>query len=61
MTVEEFDKTRFGAGDKARYKGENYLIGSVDFEERLIALYENNEEYTWVRCENIEFIPFNKN
>lgn len=62
MTHEEFDNTRFGFGDKAEYNGIVYEIGSVDFEERLIGLSivdsdADAENYSWVRCENVKFIP----
>ncbi len=44
------------------YKNKEYPIYSVDFEERLIAINETNQEVTddmqldWKRCENIELI-----
>lgn len=59
MTIEEFDNTRFGAGDKAKYKdGKVYKIQSVDFDEKLICLtVPYCEDGSWVRCENIDFIP----
>lgn len=57
MTIEEFNNTRFGAGMKAKYKGEVYTIGSVDFEEKLVGIYMPEDlETTWVRCENISII-----
>jgi hypothetical protein len=63
MTIEQFNNTSFGKEDKCIYKRGEYLIASLDFEEKLIGLllyiegskYEN--EITWVRCENIEYIP----
>lgn len=57
MNIEDFDKTRFGNGDTAIYKGKQYLIAQVDFEERLFGLVEGKkDEAMWVRCENIQFI-----
>ncbi len=54
MTIEEFNNTRFGAKMFCLYRGEEHLIGSVDFDEKLIGLsVPGTDEYTWVRCENI--------
>lgn len=57
--VVKFMNSRFGGGDRAVYKGKEYPIASVDFEEQLIAIpspYEgcNEGELQWVRCENVE-------
>lgn len=66
MTLDQFDSTRFGAGDKAKYRDGNvYDIATVDFEERLIGLLMHisggdPEDVSWVRCENVEHIPFKK-
>jgi len=62
MTQEEFKKTSFGNGDSAKYKNKIYQIAQVDFEEMLIGMLMNIPggdwtEISWVRCENIEFIP----
>lgn len=59
MTQEEFLQTSFGKGDQAVYKGQSYLIRSVDFEERLIGLHEFVEgcdDPQWVRCESVDYI-----
>jgi hypothetical protein len=62
MTSEEFDKTGFGGKMKCEYKGKIYDIYSVDFEERLIAICETNDEIDennsldWKRCENVTII-----
>ncbi len=59
MTIEEFDNTGFTGNMRCLYQGKEYPIFSVDFEERLIAINENNQEVTddmqldWKRCENI--------
>lgn len=63
MTLEEFKKTRMGAGDKFKYSkdGNIYDIVALDFDEALFAYWpENQQQETmwWVRCENVEFIPF---
>lgn len=63
MSQEEFEKQRFGAGDKATYKdGNTYVVASVDFEEKLIGLLMNisggePDDISWVRCENVDYIP----
>lgn len=62
MTAEEFDKTGFTGGMRCLYKGKEYPILSVDFQERLIAINETDQEVTddmqldWKRCENVELI-----
>lgn len=60
MTAEEFDKTGFTGRMVCLYKEKEYSIVSVDFEERLIAIYERpiweyeeNDSPDWKRCENI--------
>jgi hypothetical protein len=65
MTVEEFNKTKFGKGDKAVYKNETYSIAALDFEEKLIGLHDvclgaDEDDITWVRCENIVFVQLDK-
>lgn len=57
MTIEEFENTKFVWNMKCIYKGKEYPIVSVDFEEKLISIFEtdiNNPD--WKRCENIEII-----
>ncbi|WP_354624860.1 hypothetical protein [Psychromonas sp. MME2] len=58
MTLEQFDKTSFGASMKCIYKGKERLIGGVEFEERLIGLVNecDEDDRDWVRCENIKLI-----
>lgn len=62
MTIQEFDNTRFTGNMRCLYKSKEYPILSVDFEERLIAINETNQEVTddmqldWKRCENITLI-----
>jgi hypothetical protein len=63
MDIEEFSKTRFGAGDKMRKKsdGKIYDIVALDFDESLFAYWPDNESQEttwWIRCENVDFIPF---
>jgi len=59
MTKEEFDATGFTGGMRCIYKNKEYPIYSVDFQERLIAINETNQEVAddmqldWKRCENI--------
>jgi len=62
MTIEQFNKTGFTGKMKCRFQGEIYGVASVDFEEKLIGIYEeiqgcdNPDEISWKRCENIEII-----
>lgn len=61
--ISKFMDSRFGGGDRAIYKGKHYPIISVDFEEQLVCIpspYEGCDEndIQWVRCENVEIIPF---
>ena len=62
MTIQEFDNTGFTGNMRCLYKGKEYDIYSVDFEERLIAISESNQEVDidtlldWKRCENVELI-----
>ena len=37
MTIEEFNKTSFCAGDEFKYHGEWYNVASVNFDEALVA------------------------
>lgn len=59
MTTEEFNERQWTAGMKAEYNGKVFKIGSVDFEEKLVAIYEcgTDEELCWKRCENVEIVP----
>lgn len=63
MTIEEFNKTEFRAGDMFKYHGELHLVASVNFDEGLVA-YDAAEAdddifLVWLRCESIEeYIPF---
>lgn len=61
MTIEEFDKTKFTGGQKGKYRGKEYPIVSVDFQEKLVGIIgywsPDDEEPYCVRCENIELIP----
>lgn len=63
MTIQEFNNTRFGRGDKVIYQGEEYFLARCDFEEKLFGLLRimpnpniEPEETSWIRCENGEFI-----
>lgn len=62
MTKEEFDKKGWCAETKAEYKGIEYYVGSINFEERLVGLWnlnsdmEDMSDMIWARCENIELI-----
>ena len=62
MTLDQFDKTGFRGQMKCLYDDKEYGIATVDFEERLIGIYEMIEgaeiedEISWKRCENITII-----
>jgi len=62
MTQLEFDKTGFTVNMKCFFQGKEYEIATVDFEERLIGIYEmisgaeSEEDISWKRCENITLI-----
>lgn len=63
MTFKEFDNTRFSIKTLCIYKEKEYPIVSVDFEERLIAIYEtpameyeDNYFPDWKRCENVTIL-----
>ena len=66
MTIEEFNGTRFYAGMIVEYKGIDYPVMSVDFEEALIGIVTNEIEHDndmdvdydvrWVRCENCNLL-----
>lgn len=68
MTQAEFQKTRWGKGMRALYRGEIYLIVQVDFEEELIGLgdpelLDEEERYphretSWARRENVELVNY---
>lgn len=58
MTIEEFNKQRWGCGMVARYHqdGNEYQVASCDFEEKLVGLadvIQGSGDLTWVRCENV--------
>lgn len=59
MTIEEFNKTTFGNGDKVIYNGKTRDILSVDFCEALFGIEDDESPdhgIDWVRCENCIFI-----
>lgn len=58
MTLEEFNNTGYGGGDKVAYHGNTYPVHRVDFTEALFAIdnYNDPENLSWVRCENVKFI-----
>ena len=55
MTIAEFNKTGFRKGMYIEYKGEKYLVSSVNFEEKLIGFISCGEE-SWARCGNCKLI-----
>lgn len=59
MTLDEFNKTRWTVGMRAKYHGDDqvYPIASCDFGEQLVGLkgviQNEPDEISWVRCENV--------
>lgn len=66
MTIKEFNSTGFHMGMKVKYKGEVRNLVSVNFDENLIGLEDEESEceecgntFTeiyWVRCENCQLL-----
>jgi len=58
MTIEQFDLTGFTGLQIVEYKGKEYVLYTVDFQERLLAInyYNDEDELKWVRCENVKLI-----
>jgi hypothetical protein len=62
MTIQEFDNTGFTGNMKCIFQREEYVVATIDFEERLIGIYEmiqgaeNEDDISWKRCENITLI-----
>jgi len=61
MTIFEFDNMSHHANMWVIYKGDKHYVISSDFTERLFALTVDKEnvepdEWSWVRCENVELI-----
>jgi len=59
MTQEEFNNASFTSGDKAIYQGKECPIVQIDFLEQLFGIdfFDDTENLSWVRCENVEYIP----
>lgn len=61
MTISEFDEMKFYHGIKVKYNGNGkvYPVEAVDFQEKLIAIQECEQEdadVDWKRCENCELV-----
>ena len=60
MTITEFNKTKFGSGDKIIYLGQEYPLRAIDFDEALFAYslegWQEGDQYSWCRCENAEIV-----
>ena len=53
MTIDEFNNYGWSGGLVLTYEGEEHDIISVCFTEKLIAFQpQDNDQLTWVRCEN---------
>lgn len=58
MTIEEFKKTGFRKGDKAKYYNTTAEIIEIEFVECLLGLRQGKDEIEWVRCESVIYIPW---
>lgn len=63
MTQDEFDFAGWGCGMHAEYMGSVYAVVSVNFQEKLVGLYDalsakdcDDADVIWVRCENMELV-----
>jgi hypothetical protein len=60
MKKSEFNKTKFGNGDKIKYHGKIYDLIGVDLIEQLFGFKDKNAEIDdsleWCRCENAEYL-----
>ena len=57
MTKAQFEKQEWKSGMKAKYHVGEFEIATVNFEENLVGLWQGEEnDISWVRCENIELI-----
>ena len=54
MTIDEFNNFGWSGNMACTHDGEVRKIISVDFVEKLIAFEtEDNDQLSWVRCENV--------
>lgn len=58
MTIDQFNNTAFRCGDQAKYDSNIYPVQEINFNEMLFGLKDNDGDVFWVRCENVELIPF---
>jgi major membrane immunogen (membrane-anchored lipoprotein) len=61
MTIEQFDTTGWTGNMKCTFQDKEYYIATVDFEEKLVGIYEkiqggDEDDVSWKRCENIELV-----
>jgi len=58
MTIEEFNNMSWGAGGKVIYDCNECDVISVNFAEALLGIdeFDDIDNLSWVRCENIEII-----
>ena len=60
MTIDEFNRTSWGANMECFFNGKLRDIVIVNFDQGLLALdngQEDTDDLDWVRCENIK-LPF---
>ncbi len=61
MTIDEFNKTGFGANTRCIFKMKTREVITVSFDQQLIGLKEIcdgscDDDIEWVRCENVAII-----
>lgn len=62
MTPQEFDATLFRKQDAVIYRGMEYFISGINFEQRSFLLWHKDStsenDRIWVWCENVTYMPF---
>lgn len=61
MTKKEFDRANFKKGMKAIYRSYTYQITDCHYLEYLLELKDDEKDYIWVRCENVELVDRKQN
>lgn len=53
--AEDFDKTRFGKGDKIIYEGKEYVITAIDFDLCEIEIFKDDTNFwlSWNDCKSV--------
>lgn len=56
MTTQQFSKILYGKNDKVIYKGKEYPILSIDFDNHLIGIEIQPQGIKEVHCEELTYI-----